>query len=125
MAIHSEKEFIETFKEGDIFYYLLSWYGKPLAISWPIKIKAIIFNHPEDIREKLIRIIADNSEYDEWHYVSDLTNQYHGVCKTEKEATDYLQTRLAEFASNPELQQEYQFNLELNEMFDYFDDSDY
>lgn len=128
MAIHSDKEFLETFKEGDIIYYIGSFHSKPCVVYGPIKIKKLIHDHPDDewrMNQGLVRILADNPEYNEWHYVTDLTNRYHGVCKTEEEAKDYLQKRLEEFANDPVWQQEWRHCMELSEMMmDEYDDQE-
>lgn len=97
-AIHDEEEFLKLFRAGDTFWTILSindsLNNQPIDIKGPIKIEKIetdtdgqpfiigsYYNKP------LQKVVLRRQ------YVEDLTCYWHGVCRTEKEALEYLAER--------------------------------
>lgn len=92
-AIHDPERFLKEFKIGDIFWTFISIDDGPIDIEGPLIIES--FGHNET--GQFVRI-SHYSEFlkktaKERRYVEDLTNFYHGVCRTKEESMEYLHER--------------------------------
>ena len=110
-VIQSVEEFLTHLKVGDQFWFMNSFHCKPFGITGPYTIKRI-----EDgpfLGEKDAKIFYDHPSFinpgtmvEASYFVSDLTNQCHGVFLTEESALEYFGQRALAYATDPILMAE-------------------
>jgi len=103
-VILSVEEFIQVLKPGDKFWHMTSMYGAPTGIEGPITIER--FERDEKGEPKVIykhKAYFSDEIVEAYHFVSDLTNRWHGVFLTKKDAQAYFEERRRAYATDPEL----------------------
>ena len=118
-VILSVEEFMQTFKPGDKFWHMTSWYGQPTSIEGPITIER--FEKDEEWGPKVIykrKAYVSGEMVEDYRFVSSLVNRWHGVFLTEEDAQVYFKERKHAYATDPELIAEVQLEKELAESLD-------
>jgi hypothetical protein len=125
-VILSVEEFMQTFKPGDKFWHMTSWFGEPTSIKGPIIIER--FEEYEEGHPKVIykrKSCFSDEIVETYDFVADLTNRWHGVFLTKEDAQAYFEERKHAYATDPKLIAEVQREKELTKndfLGDYFQD---
>jgi hypothetical protein len=100
-VIHSVEEFLETFKVGDQFWFMTFFSGVgPIRIEGPL---TIVSFDEADAGHRVYCDGGSDSLPGQRHYVSDITNTYHGVFISETDARSHLEERKQAYQTDPKL----------------------
>lgn|SRR3989344_7268443 len=102
-VILSIDEFMEKLSPGDTFWHMTSYHCAPDRI-----VEARIEKFGTDECGTWIQCVEDSSlkpgeKTSEKRHVVDLTNEFHGVFLTEKDAQEYFEERKVAYATDPDL----------------------
>ena len=103
-VIYDVEEFMRTFDVGDRFWVILWPLDLPVGVSGPHKI--IRFDRLSVANGDLVdgpQVVCGRSSWLEKHSVEALTNRFHGVTRTKRQARRQLARMRKTWATVPEL----------------------
>ncbi|TSC80060.1 MAG: hypothetical protein G01um101429_264 [Parcubacteria group bacterium Gr01-1014_29] len=128
-VIDSVEEFLTHLKVGDTFWWMMSLDCKPIGVDEPHTIKRMEDSPFFGIKD--VKIFYDSPSFlnpgtmvEDHFYVSDITNQWHGVFLTEESALEYFGERAWAYAIDPMLRAEVEEAKKDDDVFEDWSTSD-
>jgi hypothetical protein len=112
--IQSEGEFLTTLNEGDQFWTISTLFKEPIGIAGPYRITKFLSS---EMGHVLVQCEGSLSK----HFITDLTNSWHGVLLSAGDAEAYFLERRRAYESDPALMAETERERKMVGLMDHLD----
>lgn len=123
-AILSVDEFLQKLNVGDKFWYMGSYLEKPSGTYGPYTVLSIFLDEQGKwrVRYRNEETGRENSATSP-DYADDLTNRWHGVFLSEKDANAYFEERVRAYETDPKLIAEHELAVADAKMWQEYEES--